>query len=654
MRCDDPRVPAPLAVRLPHETNVAEPQIAQPAVHELRRSARGGAGGVAAIDERDLRTRPRRRPCRRGARRTAADHQHVEPGIRQPLQPFAPRQPARQARGSMRDGRPVVARAAPDRSAGAPWRSAPRSNTKRCVTLVDLDSIGRPRATVQTRQAMNPDLILALDQGTTGTRAALVDEAGERVAEAYGRTSSTIPRPASSSTTPRRSCSPSPRCSTAVLDSVEPGRVAGVGITNQRETIVLWERSSGRPVAPAIVWQDGRTAERCAELVAAGAEELVRSRTGLPLQPYFSATKLAWLLDNVPGARARANAASSLRARSTPGSPGTSPARTSATSRTRRVPSSSTSTASSGTTSCWSCSASPAPLLPRCRSVLARGRPRNDHRGRAGGTGAAAARPARRPAGGARRTGVPEQGDAKCTYGTGAFLLVNAGGPSPRAASLLTSLAYQPGRRAGRLLPRGRDGRGRPCDPVACRRARPDRRSVGVRRACRRAFRRAAAFASCLRSRGCTRRGGRPRRAARSRGSRSIRQRRTSCARRSRRSRSRRASSSMPPSARRRHDLRAPDRRRCDGKCLPHADGRRRARPAGRTNGSMPRRRCAARRSPPGWRPEPGRAPTRSTTLRGTTVTIEPRWDDDRRETEYADWLDAVKRVLPQDATPAS
>ena len=97
-------------------------------------------------------------------------------------------------------------------------------------------------------------------------------------------------------------------CARDVLAEVEPGRVAGVGITNQRETIVLWERETGRPLANAIVWQDTRTADLCAELVAAGAEELVRARTGLPVQPYFSATKLAWLLDEVDGARERAAA----------------------------------------------------------------------------------------------------------------------------------------------------------------------------------------------------------------------------------------------------------------------------------------------------------------------------------------------------------
>jgi len=88
--------------------------------------------------------------------------------------------------------------------------------------------------------------------------------------------------------------------------SVPMKDVMGVGITNQRETTLLWERSTGKPLANAIVWQDRRTAPMCAELKSLGAESLVQERTGLVLDPYFSGTKLAWLLDNLPGARARA------------------------------------------------------------------------------------------------------------------------------------------------------------------------------------------------------------------------------------------------------------------------------------------------------------------------------------------------------------
>ncbi len=82
--------------------------------------------------------------------------------------------------------------------------------------------------------------------------------------------------------------------------------IAAVGITNQRETTVLWDRATGEPVARAIVWQDRRTATACEQMRAAGLEPEIAARTGLLLDPYFSATKLAWLLDHVPGARARA------------------------------------------------------------------------------------------------------------------------------------------------------------------------------------------------------------------------------------------------------------------------------------------------------------------------------------------------------------
>ena len=95
---------------------------------------------------------------------------------------------------------------------------------------------------------------------------------------------------------------------------IRPSELAAIGITNQRETTVLWERATGRPVAPAIVWQDRRTAERCRELPA----ELLRARTGLVPDPYFSATKLEWLLARTDSRRAR----SSRSGRSTPGSSG--------------------------------------------------------------------------------------------------------------------------------------------------------------------------------------------------------------------------------------------------------------------------------------------------------------------------------------------
>lgn len=85
-----------------------------------------------------------------------------------------------------------------------------------------------------------------------------------------------------------------------------PATIAGIGITNQRETIVVWDRKTGKPIHRAIVWQDRRTTPVCMRMHEQGHEPLVRERTGLLLDPYFSATKIAWILDNVDGARARA------------------------------------------------------------------------------------------------------------------------------------------------------------------------------------------------------------------------------------------------------------------------------------------------------------------------------------------------------------
>jgi len=150
------------------------------------------------------------------------------------------------------------------------------------------------------------DHILAIDQGTTSTRAILFDADAKAVRIAQRELKQHYPG--------RGWVEHDPDCIWAdalfvareALSGFEPGRVAGIGITNQRETIVVWDRATGEPVHNAIVWQDRRTAEECASLNAAGAEELVRVKSGLLLDPYFSATKIAWILDHVPKARERA------------------------------------------------------------------------------------------------------------------------------------------------------------------------------------------------------------------------------------------------------------------------------------------------------------------------------------------------------------
>ncbi len=153
-----------------------------------------------------------------------------------------------------------------------------------------------------------PDYILALDQGTTSSRTIVFDAAGVPVASAQREFAQHFPRPG----WVEHDADEIWRTQRATIDealaraSIGAHDVAAIGIANQRETTVLWDRRSGEPVAPAIVWQDRRTAEACAALKAEGLEAEVSRRTGLLLDPYFSGTKLAWLLDSIPGARERA------------------------------------------------------------------------------------------------------------------------------------------------------------------------------------------------------------------------------------------------------------------------------------------------------------------------------------------------------------
>jgi glycerol kinase len=150
--------------------------------------------------------------------------------------------------------------------------------------------------------------VLALDQGTTSSRSILFDRDGNIVASAQREFTQFFPQPGWVEHDANEIWVSQAVTIAEVLARAEASArdLVAVGITNQRETVVLWDRATGHPVAPAIVWQDRRTAERCDALRAAGHEERVAERTGLLLDPYFSATKLAWLLDHVPGARARA------------------------------------------------------------------------------------------------------------------------------------------------------------------------------------------------------------------------------------------------------------------------------------------------------------------------------------------------------------
>ncbi|HEX2800819.1 MAG TPA: FGGY family carbohydrate kinase, partial [Phenylobacterium sp.] len=157
---------------------------------------------------------------------------------------------------------------------------------------------------------MATPLILALDQGTTSTRAILFDAAGRALAEAGRPLEQFYPGDGWVEHDAEAIFQASVEVlKEAVLKSDRPmSDVAALGITNQRETVVIWDKATGRPIHRAIVWQDRRTARTCEGLRAVGHEPRVTELTGLLLDPYFSGTKIAWLLDQVPGARARAEA----------------------------------------------------------------------------------------------------------------------------------------------------------------------------------------------------------------------------------------------------------------------------------------------------------------------------------------------------------
>jgi glycerol kinase len=150
--------------------------------------------------------------------------------------------------------------------------------------------------------------ILALDQGTTSSRAILFDQAGTIAAVAQHEFEQFYPQAGWVEHDPMEILTSQLGCAVEALGraGARPRDVAAIGITNQRETVIVWDRASGKPIHPAIVWQDRRTAPQCAALEESGVGDYVSNRTGLVLDPYFSATKIAWILDQVPGARVRA------------------------------------------------------------------------------------------------------------------------------------------------------------------------------------------------------------------------------------------------------------------------------------------------------------------------------------------------------------
>ena len=152
--------------------------------------------------------------------------------------------------------------------------------------------------------------ILALDQGTTSCRAIVFDRKGQIISTAQQEFTQHFPKPGWVEHDPIEIWKTQAEMARKALDkkSIRPTAIAGIGITNQRETVVVWDRENGQPVYPAIVWQDKRTSEYCEELKDRGYSTLVREKTGLVIDAYFSGTKVKWILDHVEGARAKAEA----------------------------------------------------------------------------------------------------------------------------------------------------------------------------------------------------------------------------------------------------------------------------------------------------------------------------------------------------------
>jgi glycerol kinase len=307
------------------------------------------------------------------------------------------------------------------------------------------------------------DLILAIDQGTTGTTVLVVDPQFTVRSRGYRELPQIYPRPGEVEHDPEAIWSTVLGALADALAGVDVARLRAIGITNQRETTVLWDRETSRPVANAIVWQDRRTADACAALKRAGHEPLVRERTGLVLDPYFSATKIRWLLDAAPALRPRAEQGalafgtvdsfliwrlSSGRVHATDVS---NASRTLLLDlETRRF-----------SDQLCQLFGVPRALLPEvrdCAGIIAVTR---------GVPGLPDGLPIAGVAGDQQAAlfgqDCVEPGDAKCTYGTGAFILMNVGGRPVRSRNgLLATVAWSLGATAD-----PGDSTGGPTDGVA-------------------------------------------------------------------------------------------------------------------------------------------------------------------------------------------
>ena len=147
---------------------------------------------------------------------------------------------------------------------------------------------------------------IAIDQGTTSSRAIIYDQNFTPLSQSQVEYKLSYPQDGWVEVDPQEILNTVIRTTTSVLDEQNSSTPIACGITNQRETTIVWNKKSGEPIYPAIIWQDRRTKKYCDELKEKGFDEIINKKTGLVLDPYFSATKIKWILDNVEGARKEA------------------------------------------------------------------------------------------------------------------------------------------------------------------------------------------------------------------------------------------------------------------------------------------------------------------------------------------------------------
>ncbi len=294
---------------------------------------------------------------------------------------------------------------------------------------------------------MTGDFILVIDEGTTSTRAMIFDRTLRQVAVAQAEIDLSFPADGwveqDADAIWAQTCSVC-RAAIAQIGGVE--QVAAIGVTNQRETTIIWDRATSAPIAPAIVWQDRRTAGMCERLRATGGEQAVHDETGLLLDPYFSATKIAWLLDNTQGARERAQAGdlafgtvdSFLMSRLTGGRAHVTDVTNASRTSLYRL--------GLGAAGAWS--ADMLDLFDVPRALLPDVRPSGGAFAETDPKVFGRAIPILSAIGDQQAAlvgqGCLTPGAAKITYGTGAFLVANTGGDRPRSAHrLLGTVGYE-------------------------------------------------------------------------------------------------------------------------------------------------------------------------------------------------------------------